>query len=70
MPGDDFGLIGEGEKATLDGVNDLFAVPSRQISSADAAGEECVACEHHLERCEVETDRALGMTGGVDDGAG
>lgn len=67
MTRDDFGFVGKGEQTALDGVNDLFAVSTGEIGSANTTGEERVAREDHLERSKVETDRALGMAGGVED---
>ena len=66
VAGDDFGFVGQGEQAGLDGVDDLVVVAAGQVGPADAAGEECVSGEDHLERLEMEADGALGMAGGVE----
>jgi hypothetical protein len=67
VPRDDPGLVGEREQAALDGLDDLLAVASRQVSAANAACEESVAGEDHFERGEMKADGALGVTRGVKD---
>jgi hypothetical protein len=52
---------------TLDGVNDLLTVAAGEVGAADAAGEERVTSEDHLERSEVKTDGTLRVAGGVKD---
>ena len=42
-------------------VDDLVEVASRQVGAADASGEERVAGNDHLERCEMEADGALSV---------
>ena len=67
MAGDYPGFVGENQQARVDGVEDLVVVAAGKISAADAACEEGVASEDHLERSEVEADGALGVAGRVDD---
>lgn len=66
MARDDGCLIGQGEQAGVDGIDDLGVVASRQVGASDASGEESVTGENHLERREVQTDGALGVTGSMN----
>jgi len=70
VAGQHFGFVGEGQKAGLDGVNNLTVVSAGQIRAADAAGKEGIAGDDHLERGKVEADGALGVAGGVQDLSG
>lgn len=66
MAGDDPGFIRESEKAGVDGVDDLLVVAAGQVGAANASREEGVAGEDHSEWGEVKTNRALGVSGGMD----
>lgn len=50
----------------MDRVNDLAVVASWQVGAADAAGKQRVAGNYHLERQEMEADRALRVSGRVE----
>ena len=56
----------ESEQPRVNRFDDLFAVAARQIGAADAAGEERVPGNDHLERHEVQAHRTLRVAGGVD----
>ena len=67
MTGHDFGVVGECEQASLDGVDDLLEVAAGEIGAADAACEEGVTGDKYLERREVKADGPLGVARGVED---
>jgi hypothetical protein len=64
---DDFGAVGEGEQARLDGVEDLVVVAAGQVGPSNAAGKEGIAGEDHFQGFEVKADGALGVAGRVND---
>ena len=70
MTGDDFGGVGQGPKMVMDGVQQLAGVASGQVGAADGAGEESVSGDEEALLGKVEADAALGVAGGVEDGAG
>jgi len=67
VAGENAGLVWQREQASLNGVDDLTIVATGQVSAADAAFKERIACDQQLERGKVEADRALRVAGGVDD---
>lgn len=70
VAGQDPGVVGKGQKPSFDGLDDLAWVASREIGAADAAGKKGIAGNDHLERREMKTNRALGVTGRVQDFSG
>jgi len=70
VPRDDGGVVREWEKEIVDGGNELAGVASGEVGAAYGSAEECVSCEKECLLGEVEADTALGMAGGVEDGAG
>ena len=64
---DYLGVVGKLQEAGVNGAEDLGVVAPGEIGAADAAGEERISGEDHLERSKVERDRTLGVTGGVND---
>lgn len=67
MSGDDGDLVGEGEKALVDGGKKLACVATREVGATDRAGEECVSSEEKGLVGEIEADAAFGMAGRVED---
>jgi hypothetical protein len=63
-------LVGEGEETLVDGGEEFVGIASGEIGAAHGAGEEGVSGEEEGLVGEVEADGALGVTGGVEDGAG
>ncbi len=59
------GFVGQGEQAGFDGVDNLPGVAARKVGAADASGEQGVSGDEQFERSKVETDRSLGVAGGV-----
>ncbi len=70
MAGNDSGLVGQGEKAGVDGVDDLLGIAAWKVGATDASREESVASEDHLQRREIKTDGTLGVTWSVDNSGG
>jgi hypothetical protein len=69
VAGDDCDLVGEGEEAVVDGGEELVGVAAGEVGAADGAGEEGVSGEEEGLVGKVEADAALGVAGGVEDGA-
>ena len=69
MTGNHFYFIGQGEKAVVNGGQELPAVAAWEVRAAYRAGKEGVSGEEEGLGGEVETDAALGVAGGVEDGA-
>ena len=70
MAWDYFDVIGEGEKAVVDRLQDLLGVAAGEIGSADGAGEKGVTGNEEGLVGQVEAAAAVGVARGVDDGAG
>jgi hypothetical protein len=66
VSGNDSGVVGQGKQARVNGVDDLLGIAPGQVSAPDASGEEGVSGQDHFQRCEMKTNRALGMSGGVE----
>lgn len=66
MTRDDFGFVGQGQKAGCNRVHDLVEIAAGQVGSANAAGKKGVACDDHFERKKVEADGALRVARGVE----
>lgn len=66
---DDDGGVGEWEQFLVDGVDEGAGVAAGQVGAADGSGEEGVAGEEEILGGKVEADAALGVAGGVEDGA-
>ena len=56
VAGQNFGFIGEGQQARLDGVDDLAKVAAGQVGAADAAGKQRVPRDEQFERDKVQTN--------------
>jgi hypothetical protein len=69
VAGDNDDLVGEGEEAVVDGGEELVGVAAGEVSAADGAGEKGVSGEEQGLVGKVETDAALGVAGGMEDGA-
>lgn len=70
MSWNDSNVVGQGEQPRLDGVKDLVVAAAGQVGSSDAAGEEGITGENHLQWFEVKADGALGVAGRVKDVGG
>lgn len=69
MAGYDGDLVGEGEEGVMDGLDELPGVASGEVGAAYRASEEGVPGEEQGLLGEIEADAALGVAGGVEDGA-
>jgi hypothetical protein len=63
-------VIREGKKAVVDGLEELPGIASGEVRAAYGAGEEGVSGEEERVLREVQAGAALGVAGGVEDGAG
>ena len=69
MAREDCDVVGEGEERIADGFEELLGVASGEVGAADRAGKEGVSGEEKGLLREIEADAALGVAGGVEDGA-
>jgi hypothetical protein len=69
VTGNDDGVAREGEKFLVDRLKNLFVGAAGKIGSPDAALEESVTGEKLLLGGDEDANAALGMAGGMDDGA-
>ena len=67
MACDDFGVVGEGEEAGVDAVEELASVTAGEVGASYRAGEEGVAREQEVLVGEVDAEAAFGVAGGVKD---
>jgi hypothetical protein len=70
VPRNDGGVARKREKTVVNGGDELVGVAPGKVSAAYRTGEEGVTGEEEGLLGEVETDAALGVAGGVEDGAG
>lgn len=70
MAGNYFGVIGEGQEAVVDRLQELLGVASGQVGSTYGTGEEGVSGDQEGLIGEVKAAAALGVARGVDDRAG
>jgi len=63
----DLGLVGQGQQAAVNRVEDLVVVAAGKVGASDAAGKERVSGDEQFERRKVQADGALGVSGGVQD---
>jgi len=63
-------FVGEGEKAVVEGAEDLVRVAAGQVGAADGSGEKRVSGEEQVFRREVEADAAFGVAWGAEDTRG
>jgi hypothetical protein len=70
VPGEYFGVVGEGEETVVDGLDELLGVSSGQVGAAYGACEEGVPGDEEFVVGDPETGAALGVAGGVKDGGG
>ena len=69
MAWDDDDVVRKGEEAVVDGGDELAGVAAGEVGATYGAGEEGVAGEEEGLVGKIEADAALGVAGGVEDGA-